>query len=220
MNVGLICDLALTTPTLGTYTVQGACNYETTFTGAAACPLFTISAIWEFLAKFSWLWGAFFIVAGIFLGLFGRKLWVAAIFLITFFIFSSGILLLFYTTFLRSNTAGWVGWTVLAGAIVVGLALGFLMTKLQRLGAAILAAIGGFVLGLLLNETVLYLASSDIVFWCVCCGCALVAACLVFDAYNHAIILSTSLIGSYFFVRGISLYAGGFPNEFTLMKQI
>jgi energy-converting hydrogenase Eha subunit E len=76
------------------------------------------------------------------------------------------------------------------------------------------------VLGLLLNETVLYLASSDIVFWCVCVGCAIVAAALVFIAYNHAIILSTSLIGSYFFVRGISLYAGGYPNEFTLMKQI
>jgi len=62
--------------------------------------------------------------------MFGRKLWVAAIFLITFFIVSAGLLLLFYTTFLRSTTAGWVGWTVLAGSIVIGLALGFLMTKL------------------------------------------------------------------------------------------
>ena len=29
-------------------------------------------------------------------------------------------------------------------------------------------------------------------------------------------IYSTSIIGSYFFVRGISLYAGGFPDEFAL----
>jgi len=27
------------------------------------------------------------------------------------------------------------------------------------------------------------------------------------------VIISTSLIGSYFIIRGISLYAGGFPNE-------
>jgi hypothetical protein len=47
-----------------------------------------------------------------------------------------------------------------------------------------------------------------------------VAAILVFVTYNHAIILATSLVGSYFFVRGISLYAGGFPNEYLLMKQI
>jgi len=31
-------------------------------------------------------------------------------------------------------------------------------------------------------------------------------------------IYSTSLIGSYFFIRGISLYAGGFPDEFALVN--
>lgn len=31
-------------------------------------------------------------------------------------------------------------------------------------------------------------------------------------------IYSTSLIGSYFFVRGISIYAGGFPDEFALVS--
>jgi hypothetical protein len=51
-------------------------------------------------------------------------------------------------------------------------------------------------------------------------GSALVAAGLTFLAYNHAIILSTSLIGSYFFVRGISLYVGGVPDEFALMKEL
>ena len=29
----------------------------------------------------------------------------------------------------------------------------------------------------------------------------------------------TSFIGSYFFVRGISFYAGGFPDEFALMSK-
>lgn len=38
--------------------------------------------------------------------------------------------------------------------------------------------------------------------------------------YNHSIILATSLIGSYFFVRGISFYVGGFPNEYLLTKQL
>ena len=182
--------------------------------------MFTISTIWAFLDEYAYLWGAAFILLGLFLGLLGRKLWVAAIFIITAFITMGAILLLFYTTFLRANTSDWVGWAVLGGSAVCGLVLGFFMTKLQRLGAAIIAAIGGYVLGLLLNETVLYLANSDVVFWVVSIGCAAVAAGLVFVAYNHAIILSTSLIGSYLFVRGISLYAGGFPNEYTLMKEL
>ena len=41
---------------------------------------------------------------------------------------------------------------------LIGLIVGVIMVKLQRVGAAILAGWGGFMLGLLLNETVLYKA--------------------------------------------------------------
>ena len=150
----------------------------------------------------------------------GRKLWVFAIFLISAFLTMGIILLLFYTTFLKSTTADWVGWTVLGCSIIFGVILGLVMTKLQRVGAAIIAAWGGFVLGMVINESVLYLVQNTWIFWSVCAGCAIVAAVLVFVTYNHAIILATSLVGSYFFVRGISFYAGGFPNEYLLMKQL
>ena len=42
-------------------------------------------------------------------------------------------------------------------------------------------------------------------------------------AYNlvyQIIIVSTSLIGSYLIVRGISLYVGNFPNELDLHNDI
>lgn len=87
----------------------------------------------------------------------GRKLWVVAIFLISAFLTMAIILLVFYTTFLKNTTADWVGWTVLGCSIIFGVILGLVMTKLQRVGAAIIAGWGGFVLGILLNETVLYL---------------------------------------------------------------
>jgi hypothetical protein len=32
--------------------------------------------------------------------------------------------------------------------------------------------------------------------------------------------ISTSLIGAYLTVRGISAYAGGYPNEFTVYMRI
>ena len=68
-----------------------------------------------------------------------------------------GILLIFYTTFLKDSTQNWVGWTVLGCAILIGLIAGFFMMKLERVGAAILAGWGGFLLGVMLNEMVLYL---------------------------------------------------------------
>jgi zinc transporter ZupT len=68
-----------------------------------------------------------------------------------------GILLIFYTTFLKDSTQNWVGWTVLGCSILIGLIAGFFMMKLERVGAAILAGWGGFLLGVMLNEMVLYL---------------------------------------------------------------
>jgi hypothetical protein len=32
--------------------------------------------------------------------------------------------------------------------------------------------------------------------------------------------IGTSFIGSYIMARGVSLYAGGFPNEYVLINQI
>lgn len=159
-------------------------------------------------------------MAGIFLGFFGRKLFKAAIFMVTTVFVVFGILLLFYTTFLDDTTEVWVGWTVLACSILIGLVAGFFMMKLERIGAALLAAWGGFLLGMLLNEMVLYLAESQAVFWCVSIGCAVAAGILSFFFYEHVLINMTAFGGAYMLVRGISFYAGGFPNEFTLAKQL
>ena len=41
---------------------------------------------------------------------------------------------------------------------------------------------------------------------------------VTFWIYNEVLIATTSFMGAYFFWRGISLYAGGFPNEFELIK--
>lgn len=82
-----------------------------------------------------------------------------------------------------------------------------------------MAGWGGFLLGALLNETVLYFAGSSALFWVVTIGCAVVAAVLTFFVYNHVLIIMTSFMGSYLFFRGISLYAGGFPNEFEVTKE-
>ena len=128
------------------------------------------------------------------------------------------ILLFFYALFLQDDTEDWVGWTVLICAGLIGLIVGVLMVKIQRVGAAILAGWGGFMLGLLLNETVLYKAQSQVLFWSVGIACAILCAVLTLFIYNHVLITSTSFMGAYFFWRGISLYAGGYPNEFELIK--
>jgi len=49
---------------------------------------------------------------------------------------------------------------------------------------------------------------------------AATAGYLAFIWEDHIVILATSLIGAYLFIRGISIFAGGFPNEITLYQEI
>ena len=224
LTVALICDDSVENYT-STKLKQdpdgtSGCEYTTTMTSAQVCPSFDLNALWDFMDQYSYIWGVLFIVGGIFLGFFGRKLFKAAIFTVTAIIVVFAILLLFYTTFLKSTTEVWVGWLVLCCSIIIGLVAGFFVMKLERLGAALLAGWGGFLLGVMINEMVLYLAESQAVFWSVSIGCAVAAAVLSFFFYEHVLILMTSFGGSYMLIRGISFYAGGFPNEFTLADQL
>jgi len=157
---------------------------------------------------------------GFFLGLFGKKIFTATLFiigtLVTFFVVS----LIFYTTFLSSEQEAWVNWVVFIGCIVLGLLVGYLLAKCQRLGGALLGGLAGFMLGLALNTAIFVYAESEPLFWVVTIACAIAGAILSFFAYNHVIILGTSFTGSYLFIRGFSLYIGGFPNEFEIAKAL
>lgn len=221
--VGLICNKdmdGMTTTGLEDVVSNTACSYKTTLTSADVCPSFDLNALWTFLDEYSYIWGVLFIVGGIFLGFLGRKLFKAAVFMVTAILVVFAILLLFYTTFLEDTTEEWVGWTVLVCSILIGLVAGFFMMKLERVGAALLAGWGGFLIGVMLNEMVLYKAESQALFWCMSIGCALVAAVLSFFFYEHVLINMTAFGGAYMLIRGISFYAGGFPNEFTLADQL
>jgi hypothetical protein len=130
------------------------------------------------------------------------------------------ILYIYFTIGLTSTTKAWIGWAVLGAAILIGVVIGLLCSKFARIGATLIALWGGFLFGILLNEAFFYNTSVGYIFWIISVAAALIMAGLVFVVYNHVVILSTSFVGAYLFVRGISLWAGGYPNEYILMKEI
>lgn len=221
LTIGLICDASMASGVYSTSALQtDGCGFTTTMTSAQACPVYSLNALWSWLNKYYWLWGAMLIVMGFFLGLFGQKLFSATLFMIGTLVTVCLIWLLFYSTFMSDSTEGWVAWVVLGCSILLGLVGGFVLYKCQRLGASVIGGWGGFLLGIVFVTTVLWSASSEVAFWIISISFALIAAALAFVFYYHAVILSTSFVGSYFFIRGISLYAGGFPNEWALIEQI
>lgn len=214
------CDSSAEIVTTTALTEISAGVYETTQTSKTACPIFTANALIQFVDEYAWFFGIGFIAIGLFLAFLGRKIFNATLFIITAIIVAGLILFIFYATFLEDSTAAWVGWTVLGFAVLLGLVAGFLMVKFEKFGAALVAGWGGFCLGVLLNETVLYLATSAVLFWCVNIGLALICAILGFVLLDQTVILATAFIGSYMTMRGIGIMAGGFPNEYVLINMI
>ena len=186
----------------------------------SGCSVASINAIWSFLNKYIGLWGVIFIALGIVLNFFGRKLFKPTICIVgtAAFVFMS--LLFFYSVFFNTNTKAYVGWVVLGISVVVGTIVGIFLAKVSKAGVAVLAGWGGLCLGLILYSAFLYKTESQAVFWVLIIGLAIVFAGLSFFIFDYILIGSTSLIGSYAFIRGISLYAGGYPNEFTLAELI
>ena len=89
------------------------------------------------------------------------------------------------------------------------------MAYLFKFGVAVVAGWGGVTLALILYNTFVYKidGTSKVAFWILVIGMALVCGALSLLFFWPAIILATSIAGSYAVIRGISLYAGGFPGE-------
>ena len=176
-----------------------------------------------FIVKFIQDYKAIFIIALMGFGLFncilGKKLAKYTGFLLSLLIIT--VLVLVFSQFvLPSGCKEWIIWVMLAVGILLGGTAGYFVFKYHEKAFALVAGgIAGFFIGEFLynlfgnridaNGTVI-----NIVF-VVASIIALVVLAYFFNKF--IIIFSTSFIGSYCFIRGISLFAGKFPDEFQVM---
>lgn len=160
------------------------------------------------------------IVGGLFLAFFGNKFVNFVIGLVGFI--ASSVVLLYVAMWLVEATnktpKDWVIWTVLAVCLILGVGIGFLLVKSRKVGIAIMAGWGGATLGFILTTT--FVVESTAAYWGIIVACAIVAAFFAFKTEKLVIMLATALLGAYLSIRGISMYAGGFPNESALHAEL
>jgi len=116
-----------------------------------------------------------------------------------------------------------VAWVVLGFflSLAAAVVIGWLLYKFLIVGLLIVAFLGGGIIGYLLyNLLFLGWAKSTALLAILTFGFAGAAVVGSFFFRAAIIITVTALIGSYFTLRGISLFAGGFPSEITLYQQI
>jgi hypothetical protein len=102
-------------------------------------------------------------------------------------------------------------------SMVIGVFVGFILTKMLRVGAAIMGAIGGLFVGLTLAGLLFFWTDSVIPFYVLSTIGVVAMAVLSLKHYDNIVIIGTSMLGSYCFVRGFSLFIGGFPPEHTIV---
>ena len=194
------------------------CDIVLSYKSKQGCPVFSLDKFWMFMKQYNGLWGVILIVLGLFLAFFGNKFVNAVIYIMaTLAVFLVGSMM-FFQLFMKNVKKDWIQWVILGLIFVGGNLVGMVLVKLRKYGIAVLAGFGGAMLGLILTTT--FVIGSQAAWYGIVFGSAAVMAGLAFYIEAQVIMLVTSFSGAYFTIRGISLYAGGFPSETELHKEI
>jgi hypothetical protein len=196
------------------------CAIVMNYTSVKGCAVFSYDALHIFLEQYAAFWGAALIIIGIFLAFFGNKFVSAVLFMAGMVVsWAAGVLITFY--FLQKaevETSALANWLIIGGFALVALPIGYGVMKARKYGIAILSVFGGVMLGLLLTSTLF--VGSKVAYWCIVVGCGLVVGLIALKTQEIVVMGSTSFIGAYSIIRGVSLYVGEFPSEGSLQDMI
>jgi hypothetical protein len=199
------------------------CEKRVEFISKEACPLINFYSIWAFAQTYKIFVGLFFIAIGIFLAVFGNKFLIVTFLITTALATVTFLCIVLFAIFIKEGTSIYVVWILLILSTIIGLIVGFLMIKIMKVTLGfILGGYTGYMLGLFLYNMIFIQINSNpgLVYWLVLISSIILCCVLAYFLIDHVIIVSTSFIGSYAIIRGVSLYANGFPNEFYIMDLI
>ena len=191
--------------------------------GAANCPKYSGSYLVDFLTKFSFLNAIFAILAGGFQAFYGYKLYRPTIFLIGFLLGFIAVGLFLFAVWTSQDSGAYKGWVILALALAAGAATGLSVITFAWVGLVASGAVLGFFIALILYLLLFFRIVSyppNLLFYNMLFVGLIVGAISGYEFQDIILILSCGISGAYLVVRGLSVFFGGFPNEFELATKI
>ena len=190
------------------------------FTTYYACPVINFYRIWKFISDNYIVFAVILIVVGLTVTFVGNKFLTVTVFIvviISFVIIIDGII---FTYIIPETVKNWVIWMILAITAVVGAVVAFFVAKYKD---KVLGIIFGFICGFYLGQFIFSLVA-NIVSWhplivhiLIVVVCIIIMCVLGYFFMTYFIIISTSIIGAYLSIRGVSVLCGHFPNLSTIM---
>ena len=206
------------------------CNLKVSGSHKNACAVFQATAIVDFLNEYPWVLGVILIGFGVVSTFFGGK-WFPIILatigggitLLVVLVLASLIGLLDALDTKADASAGSIALCVFTIIVAIALAIfvGWFVRKARRIGGTVAAAAGGFFGGFMLYNLVFAAWWNNVACLLILSiGLAIVAGFVAWRFDKVIIVYLTAGIGAYALVRGISVFAGNFPNEITTYQQI
>ena len=198
---------------------QGGFDVILVIESKEACVKVDFYFIFKFIQDYKVLFVILLMAFGLFNCILGKKFAKHTAFLLCVFIVTI-LVLVFSQYVLPSGCAEWIIWVMFAVGIILGCTAGYFTFKYhEKVMALLTGGISGFFIGQFLyslfgNQIPANGIVINIVFVVVSIG-VMIAIAYFFKKF--IIIFATSFIGAYCFIRGISLFAGGFPDEITVM---
>lgn len=174
----------------------------------------------EQLQIFYYVSGGLLIIFGLFIGFQGRNFYFIFVFLVGFIKSFILLLYIYYYFMLDADTPVWLLTSTVSLIALLSYVVGMLGMHFIKMGAAYLTAFGLSLVSYLAALALLNYNLNSYLYLALVFLAWIPGFMIGFYIFNHSIVLSTSLMGSYCITRGVSMYIGYFPNEITVFDAV
>ena len=222
MTTKLLCDETVTGKATVNKVKMDGCVYNIELKHADGCPAVGIDIEYytQWLSDNQWAIGAIYLVAGPLIALFGTA-WFPYVTAALIGIFIIGVVCSLSLAFglMTSTTAGVIIFIV---AVILGVLAGVLIRRKIWLMVGLLGLVAGFFSGSLIFALLGSMTglTANWAYWVVSTIMAIVGCVLACFFGKTIVLLSTSLVGSYMFMRSWTLFfPGHYPSEQQLVDE-
>lgn len=196
------------------------CNPIVTINHESGCPISTGNELTQWLDNNPWFLAVVLLIVGPIVAFFGKK-WFPNIAAIVACLFvMQGIAVL--AGQLGWLSTSWSPWVVLAVALILGICVGGIVQKKIWFAVGLMGVVAGVFLGLFLFSimaaTTNHAENWEMITFAVVLG--IVGGFTHFKWGQQLVVIGTSFIGSYLFMRGLTFIFEGYPAETEIWSDI
>lgn len=184
---------------------------------AAGCPTVDASGFAKFIEDYPWVLGTIFILCGPIIGMLGKRWFPWVISSLVAVMGLCGLLIVFTVFGWMETTLGF--WICLVVAILLAGLLFWLAKRAIWLEVGLLGCLAGWFLGELLYSFIMAATGFEAMWFFIVLEiiCVILCGIASWKFAKVVVIVATSGIGSFLFIRGWSYFFGGWPTTQEMM---